>query len=235
MRKLPILLSLLFSIQLHADPQPNPWTVSAEEVFAVTARPVDRQIPMFVLVERGSKWDQRSVLQEQFSKVSRILSQCGLGLGEVLVQYVVFNPGALHAALNSSPYEPPGLLKLLEGEFSAVRPMAMLIGPSNERRAFAIHEKSVQFYRSLFPNSPVERMQSITLLTDHYTTNAPVPAAAASYNTLAHELIHIFTNDGHINVHRNIMSAFDTPRGTQTGDLIQSQCEQMLRFPGLRP
>ncbi len=225
-----ILISLFLSFSLKAT-ELSPWLVLSDEVIKLESNSSFRKIPASILIESGSKWDEKKTLLRSLEKTQQSLGQCGLSLGEVRIQVIKFHPGVLEDMVATSPYHPPGILKLLKGnDLPDVRPLFFLIGRKTERSAFAMNRRAVEVYRRSHPHAGVERMLNVSLLTDHYTTNSYVPSASESYDTFAHELVHLLTNDGHKELKYNLMSTFEGPN-MQTGDLVQAQCKQMENFP----
>jgi len=207
----------------------SPWTELKQDIIQAQGNADHRQIPLLFVVEGGSKWDGLAVLNAQITKVNTILAKCGVAIGEVAVKTVVWHEGLVNRINNASPYKAPAILELVKGaELPATRPVLFLFGKGLAQTAKAMNRTSVDFYARTFPES--EAMLNMIVMTEQYINNTPVPHATATYNTMAHELVHLLGNAGHIPENRNLMSDFET-RGSQTGDLNTAQCQAIQGFP----
>lgn len=224
-----ILLALAFSaLQAHAQP----FEVLNQDSLPAMGTPTSKTISLQLVVEAGTKWDNKTTLEETIAKTAKILSRCGIGLGETEIRTVKFEAGLADRLNNASPYKAPAEIEIAQGDISPTRPVFFLVGTSIGEKtiAKALNKKLVDTYSNYFPNDPVDSLLNLGLVSQHYITNSINPAATSTYNTFAHELVHLLTNDSHINVRRNLMSNF-AGRGMQTGDLTDGQCQQMMAFP----
>ena len=225
-----LILALALNLfQAHAQVLASPWNVLREEVLPAAGNPAHRQLPVTLIVEAGSKWDNRTVLLQTLSKTSTILGVCGISIGEAQVQTVVWQEGLMHRLENASPYNPPADLELVQGELPVTKPIAFLIGKGIYQTAKAANRKYTDAYKRMFPQADIEKLFGSIIMTEQYISNTPVPYATATYNTFAHEMVHILANTGHVMIRRNLMSEFEG-RGMQTGDLTPEQCSAMASF-----
>lgn len=229
---------LLFALLLNLAQAQTPakWTLLKAQTLAPQGNPAHRQLPLQLVVEAGSRWDNEQTLVAQLKKTATILDRCKIALGEVEVRTVVFDPEVMKRVLNEKPRRMTMNGEMLsaehelsEGETSTTRPLMIMIkgGPAY-RKAAAYNRAYVAGRLPYFPE--IESMLNMSILTDHYVENKPVPAASPTYNTFAHELVHLLTNEGHVLVPRNLMSEM-SGRNMQTGDLTQEQCQRMEGFP----
>lgn len=231
-----LVLALLINLaQAQVAPPPATWLQTSEITLPAVGNPGHRQMPLQFVVQEGSKWDNLDVLNAQIAKVAGILDPCGIAIGPVEVKTVQWNPDVIDRLVKGKPRRtsPMGLYlpaehEVSEGEMSPTRPVVMLFSMSIPSTAKAFNRKYTNLFKDYFPE--VDAMLNITMLTENYIDNKPLVSADASYNTMAHELVHLFTNDGHIRVRRNLMSDYEG-RGMQTGALVPSQCVQMQAFP----
>lgn len=189
--------------------------------------PVSRVVPMALVVEAGSRWDNDVVLQRHLDKSAGIFARCGVELGEVEISTVALTAAAEAALRVSDPYAGATELALMSDvDLPTRRPLGFLTGVRRHySTASAFNVSSV---RSL---STPTRDHSPLLNTFHITANfendATTPGATAAYSTFAHELTHILGNLPHVAIPRNLMTNVDG-RGTHTGDLNAEQCAAIL-------
>lgn len=223
-----ILLALALSA-LQAQAQP-PFEVLNQDSLPAMGTPTSKTISLQLVVEAGTKWDNKAVLEETIAKTAKILSRCGIGLAETEIRTVKFEAGLANRLNNASPYKAPPEIELAQGDISATRPVFFLVGTSFAKSAKALNKKYVDSFSRMFPNDPVPALQDLSLMTEQYISYTSVPAATPTYSTFAHELVHLLTNDSHVEIRRNLMSTYES-RGMQTGDLTDGQCQQMMAFP----
>jgi hypothetical protein len=222
---------LLFILSLaHAQVAPN-WQVVGDRLISAPAQEAGiRQLPLDLLIEQGSKWSNPATLKTQLDKTSKILRQCGVVLGEVRIQTVVWTPWVLDQIRNASPYKGPNNLILMRDlETPVVRTLGFLYGL-----------KSIASTASAYNRTSVARLSSATVdatplvetfhITEHHLDYRTVPGANATYDTFAHELVHLMGDVGHIEVYGNLMSALDG-RNSKTGSLTAEQCELVNEYP----
>lgn len=229
------MMILLLALSLaHAQTTPN-WQVVSEKVIEAPASEVGvRQLPLDLLIEAGSKWSDPAALKTQLEKTSRILRQCGVVIGEVQIQTVVWSPLALEQIANASPYKGPKELILMR---DIQTPVLKTLG-------FLYGLKSVPSTASAFNRTSIRRLSSATVdasplcetfhITEHHMDYRRVPGANATYDTFAHELVHLMGDVGHIEVYGNLMSAMDG-RNSKTGSLTAEQCALINQYPLIAP
>ena len=223
------MIALILSLSLAHAQAPLGWEVLDEAVLAAPAAEANiSQLPLDLLVEEGSLWSL-SALRLQLSKSSTILRQCGVVIGEVSVQTVRYAPETLRALNVEDPYKGPAELYLMRGIPTPVaRPMGFLFAKSIPSTASAYNAESVR--RLTFGTIDASPLLNTFHITEQSISNRVVPGAAASYNTFAHELVHLAGNLGHIDLYGNLMSSRDG-RNSKTGQLTVEQCNAIKRFP----
>jgi len=225
-----MILFILFSSLVHAQDPAN-WQVVSERVIEAPAREAGiRQLPLDLLIEAGSKWNNPATLKAQLEKTSKILRQCGVVIGEVQIQSVTWAPATLQQIANASPYKGPKELVLMK---DIQTPVLKTLG-------FLYGLRSVPSTASAFNRTSVRRLSSATVdatplcetfhITEHHMDYRAVPGANATYDTFAHELVHLMGDVGHIEVYGNLMSAMDG-RNSKTGSLTAEQCELINQYP----
>lgn len=226
---------LLFILGLaHAQVAPN-WQLVGERVVSAPAEEAGiRQLALDLLIEQGSKWNNPVALKTQLEKTSKILRQCGVVLGEIRIQTVVWTPWVLDQIRNASPYKGPNNLILMR---DLETPVARTLG-------FLYGLKSIASTASAYNRTSVARLSSATVdatplvetfhITEHHMDYRTVPGANATYDTFAHELVHLMGDLGHVEVYGNLMSALDG-RNSKTGSLTAEQCELVNQYPLLAP
>jgi hypothetical protein len=225
------MMILLFILSLaHAQVAPN-WQVVSEKVIAAPADEAGvRQLPIDLMIEQGSKWGQPAALKAQLEKTSKILRQCGVVLGEVRIQNVVWTPWVLNQIINASPYKgPKDLILMRDIQTPVLRTLGFLYGL-----------RSVPSTAAAYNRTSVGRLSSATVdahplvetfhITEHHMDYRAVPGANATYDTFAHELVHLMGDVGHIDVYGNLMSGLDG-RNSKTGSLTAEQCELVNQYP----
>jgi len=209
----------------------NPWTVLSESVIEAPAQEMGiRQLPLDLMVEKGSRWANPATLKATLNKSSGILRRCGVVIGEVRTQLIEFNPELLQSMRTHSPYKGPKELNLIQ---DVIRPLERPLG-------FLYGSTSVDSVASAFNRTSVERLSYGTIdarplvetfhITEQWLDWRRVPGAVASYDTFAHELVHLMGDVGHIPVFGNLMSEHDG-RGSKTGALTADQCAKVAEYP----
>ncbi len=225
------MMILLFVLSLAQAQDTANWQVVGERVISAPAREAGiRHLPLDLLIESGSKWSQATNLKTQLDKTSRILRQCGVVIGEVNIQTVVWNPKTLLEMENASPYDGPNELILMR---TVQTPVLKTLG-------FLYGLNSVPSTASAYNRTSVRRLSSHTVdatplcetfhITEHHMDYRRVPGANATYDTFAHELVHLMGDVGHIEVYGNLMSAMDG-RNSKTGSLTTDQCALINQYP----
>lgn len=205
------------------------WTVEQEELIkGPTPSPGLQQIPLQLYMDGQSEWAKPGELKAQIDKVSGILRQCGLEIGDVKVKHVTFAASVINTLNNPNPYKGPGELILTQGELEKLRPVVFLFGKDLRKGAWAFSRTSIE---RLSNGSPVDvkPLLHITLLSGHYRINKEVVGSDESYNNLAHELAHILGDLDHIPESNNLMSSLDKPK-SKTGGLNATQCEKIRQY-----
>jgi len=225
------MMILLFVLGLAHAQTPANWQVVGERVIEAPAREAGiRQLPLDLLIESGSKWSNPTALKTQLDKTSKIIRQCGVVIGEVQVQTVTWSPLALQAIANASPYKgPKELILMTDVQTPVLKTLGFLYGL-----------RSVPSTASAFNRTSIRRLSSATVdasplcetfhITEHHMDYRAVPGANATYDTFAHELVHLMGDVGHIEVYGNLMSAMDG-RNSKTGSLTAEQCALINQYP----
>lgn len=199
------------------------WTVSRQEIIAAPqATPGRQQIPLSIILEEGTIWT--SELKAHLDKANKIFHQCGIEFGAVEVSYVKLAKPLIESMKKPDPYKGPAELNFMKGEVSATRPLIFLLGKQTPSGAKAFNATSVKKLSSWKVDA--SPLLNTTFITEQHHSHGKVPGSLPSYNTLAHELAHLFGDFDHINEMDNLMSNFEKP-GSKSGRLNPHQCKQI--------
>lgn len=220
---------LLLFLSLLSFAHATPWVVLYSGKFEIqTTTETSRIVPLHLVIESTSGWDNLNIIELQVRKASGILSQCGLEIGDVSYEVVMLAPYVHEAFKNPNPYKGPSEMILVNGITSPVRPLAFLFKRSTVNTASAFNQKSITALSTGSTYDPRGLLNTSTI-SDNHILNSTKPDYLSSYNTLAHELVHIFGDVGHVAEKDNLMSSLETP-GSKSGRLNATQCQQIQAF-----
>jgi hypothetical protein len=234
-----MLLSTLAAIVLLAAPvraaEPPLLEVMSRRVIAPSAFvPVSNAaiiVPLALVVEGGSGWDEPGILEAVLGKASSIFGRCGVSLGSTEVSFVRWSPEGLRRLNIENPYKGPAQIAVMgEPLLPSRRPVGFLFAAKSiPSTASAYNVSSTQ---ALGRQTPAVK----TLLNTFWITmdqqNRHPADFAESYSMFAHELTHIFGNLPHTLASPNLMTDADT-RGAKSGDLLEEQCVEIRKLYGL--
>ncbi|MAZ50059.1 MAG: hypothetical protein CME65_15965 [Halobacteriovoraceae bacterium] len=189
----------------------------------------DRQIELTIILDLESKWADDQIMNRELEKTQRSLGDCGIGINKVEFIQVTLPQKFKDQVLVNNPYlgmpeVPIGLegipeRKLLGFLFQKIKPYgsAFAINLSSVIRS----ERTTQFpsYRPLLGTFWISEENSV---------HTNVPMADATYSTLAHEIVHIMGDLGHLenNTTRNLMGGSDI--AGKNYSLTEAQCEAIM-------
>lgn len=221
--------AFFFMVQLEqafAEASASPWTVVREQIIPSTSSK-SKLIPLELIVEAQSGWEIAGAIQTSLQQTASILSPCNVGLGRVRVRFVRFAIEATDELNNANPYKGPNIRLLAAGTVGMPKPVGFLIdratGPFDMAKAYnqTVTQTQVNQY-----GATLQSVLNTFYVSSRYVDNSQVAGAKATYNTLAHELVHLLTNSGHINANDNLM----TNASIKSGRLTSAQCQQIARF-----
>lgn len=213
-------IALLLAAAAHAAP-----------AFTVVERrsvPGAGDMPLVLVVESGSPWTDASALDRELGKVSGILARCGRPLGETTVLTVRWSEEALAKLRDEDPYKAPAQLAAFDApELPAGRPVGFLFSAgATPSTAKAFNRTSSRALAARHPEAA--RLEGSFFITaDQGFRRAP--DIAPSYSTMAHELVHILGDLGHVSGPYNLMSNAEVA-GAKTGDLDDAQCAAVRSY-----
>lgn len=197
--------------------QPMLDVISSEEIVISETGDVDFHIN----IEVGSRFES-NYLDSAIRKTQLSLNTCGISLKNIILDKIVFHePEVSEIIKNESPYKPPMFIRILDLKQKPKLPTAYLIkSRRNWLVAKAYIESSVAILNqsSQFDWSPLE---NVIIMNDRPDKT---PYAQPSYSTLAHELVHVLGDVGHISSETpNLMNNLDKPK-TKNHSLNTQQC-----------
>jgi hypothetical protein len=186
-----------------------------------------RLIPLQLFIEAGSPWDSPSILSYTIQKTSRIIQQCNLALGEVSVTTIELTPAGTAALNDQNPYQGPSVRGFAQAVKDLPKPLGFLIdqqsGPFDMAKAFTRRSTDI-FVRS--HGESMLPLNGTFYISSRWVDNRFVPNGTESYNTLAHEVVHLLGNIDHVEENDNLMS-----NRRKGGKLNAAQCAAMQRHP----
>lgn len=198
-------------------------------------QPVIR-LPLALVVEVGSVWEQRARLMGHLNKTNRIFSRCGVQLQDVEVTTVTLLPAMIEALRNSDPQLGPHEVPYMaDPQVPAVRPLGFLTGARRYYSSAAAYNRDSISRLSIGHSAEAKAGIAGLLDTFHITGDSMENdmsnprVTTPTYSTFAHELTHLYGNLEHVDIPRNLMSVVDG-RGTHTGDLTDWQCEAIRAY-----
>lgn len=229
-----VLLALILAVAPTFAQEAAPWEVKKHEIIPALESSNLKPIDLQLIVAQGSRWDNRALLEQTIRKASGILSKCGVVLGEADVKTVVFTPKILHDIVTPPSNYMAAESPLMKGDLTDVRPLGFLYGSNVPDKGKAYNLKTIQDYERLV-NSGFQSFKPVLNtfhITDVYVDNAKVPGKPRpSYQTFAHELVHLLGNLPHTPEHPNLMTAFEGAAGAKSGDLSEEQCQAIAGWP----
>lgn len=187
-------------------------------------------IPLSLVVEIGSVWDDTAVLQKHLEKTSRILAKCDVRIYPVELTRVRVTPAAEVLMRVSNPYAgAPELGFLNDPALPTQRPLGLLFGHRPYYQdAGAFSQTSVSGLSRLgIDHGPLE---DLFFVTEKYERDPVTRGYTATFSTFAHELVHVIGDiTGHNMLVGNLMTSSDA-RGAHSGDLTEEQCQAIRRY-----
>ncbi len=187
-------------------------------------------IPLSLVVESGSAWDDTTVIQKHLEKTSKILAKCDVRIYPVELTRVRVTPAAEALMRVNNPYAgAPELGFLNDSALPTQRPLGVLFGHRPYYQdAGAFPQTSVRGLSRLgIDHGPLE---DIFFVTEKYERDPVSRSYTATFSTFAHELVHVIGDiTGHNMIVGNLMTSSDAPRA-HSGDLNEEQCQAIRRY-----
>ena len=199
--------------------------------FSPASAPAAQVVPLSLVVEDGSAWNEPGRLEGVLGKGSAIFGRCGVSLGETQVVTARWSPAALKLLNDENPYKaPPQSAVLADPAIPARRPVAFLFGPSSvASTAKAYNLKTVKDFETRWPEAA--RMLNTFWITFDQETRRK-PDLGPGYSVFAHELTHLLGNLPHTPEYPNLMTDAEGPNA-KSGDLTVEQCAEVRKLYGL--
>lgn len=170
-----------------------------------------KSIDLILVVDENSLWKKENI-QEHLDKTQRTLSLCDIQIRSIEFVNVDLPEKTIAQLQVENPYKGPAELKIAkEGMPIDIVTGFMLRTIKSKSIAFAMNMSSV-INSERYSNMPSFRPLLNTFwISDNHITNRSTPNAEKSYSTLAHELVHIVGDLGHLenNMRPNLMGGND--------------------------
>jgi hypothetical protein len=171
----------------------------------------NKYIDLILVVDDNSLWTKENMMSH-IKRTQRTLKLCHIQIRNIEFINVDLPQKTITQLQVSDPYAGPPELKIAnEGVPTEVVTGFMLRTINNKSIAFAMNISSV-IRSERFPTMPSFRPLLNTFwISDNHITNTSTPNAEKSYSTLAHELLHIIGDLGHLenNMRPNLMGGND--------------------------
>ena len=225
-----MLFALLLSATSSFAQDIVPWKQTSQVMIPALEQSNLRPIDLQLVVEKGSRWDNAKTLESTLRKASGIISKCGVVIGEVDVRTVEFDPRITKVFYPTSAYK-VDMIPLMKGELSQVRPLGFLFGKSAPATiAKAYNLGMIKRYDNSPGFESYRPVLNTFYISENWVDNAKVLGKkAASYNTFAHELVHLIGDLLHTKDTPNLMT--EAENGVQSGDLNAEQCAAITKWP----
>lgn len=187
------------------------------------------KLDLIVVIDINSKWLAK--LNEEINKTQKTLALCDIQISSIELVKVSIPPKTINQLNIQNPYAGPPELKIaLEGLPNNILTAFLIDKYTRNGTAFAINRNSVlnsERYPTLPSWSPLE---NTTWITENFIPYSSAPGADKTYSTLAHEIVHIIGNLGHLenNQEPNLMGGNDNVAKSYA--LTQSQCDAIVNY-----
>lgn len=189
----------------------------------------DREIEMTLIVDKDSKWAEPAILNREIRKTQRTLGVCGIGIKKIEFIHVTLPQKFKDQLLVNNPYL--GMPEIPIGvEGLPERKLVGILFQKVKRwgSAFAINLSSVLRSEQTTQFPSYRPLLGTYWISEESSTHTNVPLADPTYSTMAHEIVHIMGDLGHIenNESPNLMGSSDYVGKNYS--LTAEQCESII-------